>query len=100
MKIKKIPLGLPQQDVIQRYSKSNNRLIILVIELSLGDFSVIYLEFYIFALLIFVNVMQGFFGTLTEPMNNQNEELDLHCGGYGQEIFDRDYAWLAATNNC
>lgn len=77
MKIKKIPLGLPQQDVIQRYSKSNNRLIILVIELSLGDFSVIYLEFYIFALLIFVNVMQGFFGTLTEPMNNQNEELDL-----------------------
>ncbi|CAH8381179.1 unnamed protein product [Eruca vesicaria subsp. sativa] len=48
MKIKKIPLGLPQQDVVQRYSKSNNRLIIL-----------------------------GFFGTLTEPMNNQNEELDV-----------------------
>ncbi|RID57837.1 hypothetical protein BRARA_F01187 [Brassica rapa] len=48
MKIKKIPVGLPQQDVIQRYSKSNNRLLIL-----------------------------GFFGTLTEPMNNQNEELDL-----------------------
>ncbi|KAF8080678.1 hypothetical protein N665_0929s0030 [Sinapis alba] len=48
MKIKKIPVGLPQQDVIQQYSNSNNRLIIL-----------------------------GFFGTLTEPMNNQNEEQDL-----------------------
>lgn len=28
-------------------------------------------------LLIFINVIQGFFGTLTEPMKNQNEELDL-----------------------
>ena len=37
----------------------------------------LYIELYIIVLLIFINVIQGFFGTLTEPMNNQNEELDL-----------------------
>ncbi|RID57838.1 hypothetical protein BRARA_F01188 [Brassica rapa] len=48
MKIRSIPHELPQQDMIQRYLQSNHRLIIL-----------------------------GFCGTLTEPMNSQNEELDL-----------------------
>ncbi|VVA91594.1 unnamed protein product [Arabis nemorensis] len=48
MQIRKIPHELPQQDVIQRYSQSNNRLIIL-----------------------------GFFGTLTEPMNSGSKEMDL-----------------------
>ncbi|CAH2037260.1 unnamed protein product [Thlaspi arvense] len=46
--IRKIPHELPQQDVIQRYSQSNSRLIIL-----------------------------GFCGTLTEPLNKETKETDL-----------------------
>ncbi|KAG7654566.1 Trehalose-phosphatase [Arabidopsis suecica] len=48
MQMRKIPLQLPEQDVIQQYSQSNNRLIIL-----------------------------GFFGTLAEPMNSGTKEMDL-----------------------
>ncbi|CAN8312348.1 unnamed protein product [Cochlearia groenlandica] len=48
MQLKKIQHELPKQDLVRRYSQSNNRLIIL-----------------------------GFFGTLTEPMNNKSEEMNL-----------------------
>ncbi|KAG7591950.1 Alpha-alpha-trehalose-phosphate synthase [Arabidopsis thaliana x Arabidopsis arenosa] len=48
LQIRNIPLGLPQQDVIQRYLQSNNRLIIL-----------------------------GFCGTLTEQKNSRSKEMDL-----------------------
>lgn len=51
MQIRNIPHGLPQQDVIQRYSQSNNRLIILVA----WEISSCYLEFYVFACLLNFN---------------------------------------------
>ncbi|CAH2037263.1 unnamed protein product [Thlaspi arvense] len=95
MRIRKIPHELPQHDVIQRYSQSNNRLIVL-----------------------------GFFGTLTEPMSNQTEELDLKLNPElkgtlkalcndpkttvvvlsrsGRDILDKNFGeykiWLAAEN--
>ncbi|ESQ35106.1 hypothetical protein EUTSA_v10009417mg [Eutrema salsugineum] len=95
IQIRKTPQELPQQDVIQRYLQSNNRLIIL-----------------------------GFFGTLTEPMNNQTEELDLKLNPElkgtlkalcndpkttvvvlsrsGRNILDKNFGeyniWLAAEN--
>ena len=43
MKIRSIPHELPQQDMIQRYLQSNHRLIILVIELALRNFNIIYI---------------------------------------------------------
>lgn len=41
MKIRSIPHELPQQDMIERYSQSNHRLILLVNKLVLGDFNLI-----------------------------------------------------------
>ncbi|CAA7056687.1 unnamed protein product [Microthlaspi erraticum] len=95
MQIGKTPHQLPQQDVIQRYSKSNNRLIIL-----------------------------GFCGTLTEPMNKETKETDLKLNPElkgtlkalcndpkttvvvlsrsGRDILDKNFGeykiWLAAEN--
>lgn len=74
MKIRSIPHELPQRDMIQRYSQSNHRLIVLVIERALRIFNIIC----IFLTLTNCGIcFQGFCGTLTEPMNSQNEELDL-----------------------
>ncbi|ESQ35105.1 hypothetical protein EUTSA_v10006809mg [Eutrema salsugineum] len=95
MQIRKNPHEVPQQDVIQRYSQSNNRLIIL-----------------------------GFCGTLTEPMNSRSKKMDLKLNPElkgtlkalcndpkttvvvlsrsGRNILDKNFGeyniWLAAEN--
>ncbi|XP_010480504.1 PREDICTED: probable alpha,alpha-trehalose-phosphate synthase [UDP-forming] 2 [Camelina sativa] len=95
MQLRKIPHELPQQDMIQQYSQSNNRLIIL-----------------------------GFYGTLTAPMSSQTKEMDLKLNSElkgtlralcndpkttvvvlsrsGRDILDKNFGkynmWLAAEN--
>ncbi|WZZ34042.1 hypothetical protein YC2023_017443 [Brassica napus] len=125
LRISKVPPELPQNDAIRLYSKSTNRLLILVT--SLG--AVFYHTCGHFLFVTFETI-QGFNATLTEPVDNQGrrgdqiKEMDLNLhpelkgplkalcsdpsttivvlSGSSRSVLDKNFGeydmWLAAEN--